>query len=117
MSGITAKDWELLGCFAVEPKLLDPDSPWCYNDAAYVVEVDGLEVSFAVQPSYRDVRIVVRRGGHRICELNALGVADVVVLDEPGRDVVGVCLTDSEWVRLQLRPTFEMTQGFESSPR
>jgi hypothetical protein len=40
MDGITAREWELLGCFGVEPQLLDPDVPWCYNDAVYEVEVD-----------------------------------------------------------------------------
>jgi hypothetical protein len=113
MSGITAKEWELLGCFAVESHLLDPDAPWGYNDAAYVVEVDGLSVSFAVQPADRDVRLIVYRGKQRLYELNAVGVLDVRVLDEPGRDIVEVQLSEREWLRVQVRPTFEITQGFE----
>jgi hypothetical protein len=113
MSRITAREWELLGCFGVEPQLLDPDVPWCYNDATYTVEVDGFSVSFAVQPSYLDVRLIVRRDGRRLYELNAVGVADVRVLEEPGRDVVEVRLSEREWLRVQLRPRLEMTQGFD----
>jgi hypothetical protein len=63
MSGITAREWELLACIAVEPRLLDPGVPWCYNDAAYLIEVDRLAVSFAIQPAYKDVRLDVSRGG------------------------------------------------------
>jgi hypothetical protein len=114
MDGITATELDLLACFGVEPKLLDPDEPWCYNDAAYLVQVDGLSVSFAVRPAYRDVRLIVHRGAQRLYELNAVEVADVRVLDEPGRDLVEIQLSDRAWLRVQLRPAFEITQGFEA---
>jgi hypothetical protein len=114
MSGITVQEWQLLGCFGVEPQLLEPNVPWCYNDAAYVVEVDGLSVSFAVQPAYRDVRLIVRRDDQPLYELNAVGIEDMRVLDEPGRDIVEVRLSKREWLRVQLRPRFEITQGFDS---
>jgi len=113
MTTITAKEWELLACFGVEPKLLEPDVPWCYNDALYQVDLNGLSVSFAVQPSYRDVRLIVRHCGQRLYELNAVGVNDVRIMDEPGRDMVEVRLTEREWLRVQMRPTFEITQGFD----
>jgi hypothetical protein len=109
---ITATELQLLACFGVEPKLLSPTDPWCYNDAAYVVEVDGFAVSFAVAPAYPDVRIIVRRDGQRVFEFNSMGVRDVRVIDEPGVDAVEVVLTEQSWLRFQLRPTFEITQGF-----
>jgi hypothetical protein len=87
--------------------------PWCYNNAVYSVEADGFSVSFAVQPSYRNVRLIVRRGEHRLFEFNAVGVADVRIIDEPGVDAVEVLLTGGAWLRVQLRPAFEVTQGFE----
>jgi hypothetical protein len=114
MHGITATELELLSCFGVEPQMLDSGVPWCYNDAAYQVEVDGLSVSFAVQPAYRDVRLIVRRGEQRLDELNAVGVADVRVLNEPGHDLVEVQLSERDWLQVQLRPAFEITQGFEA---
>jgi hypothetical protein len=115
MNTITATELELLACFEVEPHLLDADEPWCYNDAAYSVEVDGLSISFAVQPVYRDVRVIVHRGGQRLFEMNAVGVADVRVLDEPGVDAVAVVLSAQSSLRLQLRPTFEVTQRFDGA--
>ena len=112
MGGIKATELELLACFGVEPQLLDVDVPWCYNDAAYLVEVDGLSVSFAVQPAYRDVRLIVRRAEQRLFEFRAVGVGDVRVIDERGIDAVEVVLAEQSWLRVQLRPAFEVTQGF-----
>ena len=112
---MTATELQLLECFGVEPRLLDPNDPWSYNDALYVVEIDGLSISFAVQPSYRDVRFIVCRGEKRLYELNAVGVADVRVIEETGVDTFEVLLTAGSWMRVQLRPAFEITQGFESA--
>src|SRR5262249_40477428 len=111
MMAITAQEWELLECFGVEPQLLDPGTPWCCNDATYVVEVDGLTVSLAVQPSYQDVRIIVRRDNQRVYELNAIGVADVRVPNEFGRDIVEVQLSERDWLRAS-----EITQTYELRP-
>jgi hypothetical protein len=117
MHDITATELQMLECFGVEPQVLDPNEPWCYNDALYLVELDGLSISFAVQPAYQDVRLIVHRGEQRLYELNAVGVRDVLVLDEPERDIVEVRLSEQEWLRLQLRPSFEITQGFERLDR
>jgi hypothetical protein len=114
MDSITATELELLACFGAEPRLLDPDVPWCCNDAAYAVEVAGLSVSFAVQPAYRDVRLIIHRGEQRLFELNAVGVADVRVIDERGVDAIEVRLSAESWLRVQLRPALEITQGFTS---
>lgn len=65
MKNITTIELQLLECFGVEPLLLDAAIPWCYNDAAYCIEVDGFSVSFALQPSYRYVRIRVNYGDRR----------------------------------------------------
>ena len=112
MANITATELQLLECFGVEPLLLDAAIPWCDNDAAYSVEVDGLSVSFAVRPSYRDVRIVVNFGDRRMLEFNATSVSDLQVIDEPGVDAIEVLMNEQSWLRVQLRPAFAITQGF-----
>ena len=111
--GITATELQLLACLGVEPQLLEPTELWCFNDAAYVVEVDGFTVSFVVAPAYTDVRIVVRRGDLRVFEFNSMGVLDVRVIEEPGLEAVEVVLAERSWLRLRLRPGFEITQGFD----
>jgi hypothetical protein len=114
VSRITATELQLLACFGVEPQLVEPADPWCYNEATYVVEIESYVVSFAVAPAYRDVRITVTRGGRRLFDSSATGVRDVRVIDEPGVDAVEVLLAERSWLRLWLRPTFEVIQGFES---
>jgi hypothetical protein len=113
MRGITVTELELLDCFRAVPDLLDPEVPWCYNAVEYLVEVDGLTVSFTISPSYRDVRIEVRREGKLLIEVLAKDVADVRVLDEPGADALEVVVDERSCLRLQLRPSFELRQGFE----
>ncbi len=103
----------LLACFGVEPRLLDPRTPWFYNAAVYEVEVDTVSVSFTIEPACGEVRIVVRRRGQRVFELNAKLVSDVRVIDEPGVDAVEIDMTAGSWLRMQLRPTFEITQAFD----
>jgi hypothetical protein len=94
-----------------EPQLLCDEVPWAYNEAVYQVEVDGLAISFVVAPATRDVRLIARRGERRVFELCAVGVADVRVDDERGVDAIKVQLSAGSWVRVQLRPTFEVMQG------
>src|SRR5262249_21213902 len=74
MNGITATELQLLACFGVEPHLLEARVPWCYNEAAYVLVLDDLSVSFAVQPSSRDLRLISCRGKRRLYGLHAVGV-------------------------------------------
>ena len=107
MSKITAQEWELLACFAVEPTLLDPDEHWSDNDVVDLVDVDGLTVSFAVQPSQKDIRLIVRRCEQILFELNAMDVTDVRIVNKPGYDLVEILLSQAWCVRLQLRPTFK----------
>jgi hypothetical protein len=69
MSGVTAAEWEFLSFFEVEPQLRDSDAPWCYNDALYRVRQGQLSLSFAIAPSYCDVRIILIYNHHTIYEL------------------------------------------------
>ncbi len=103
----------LLACFGVEPRMLDSRTPWFYNTAVYEVEVDAVSVSFTIEPAYGNVRLVVRQAGRRLFEFDAKMVADVRVIDEPGVDAVEIDMTAGSWLRMQLRPTFEITQAFD----
>src|SRR6266566_6408929 len=116
MNAITATELELLECFGAEPVLAEPEIPWCYTDATYTFEVDGLPVSFTVNPSYRDIRLVVSRKSRPFYELKAIGVDDVRILDFPGCDVFEIWLSAKEWLRIQIRPAFNMIHGFEKLP-
>jgi hypothetical protein len=94
VNGISATELQLMACFGAEPRLRDPDVPWCYNDAAYTAEVGGTSVTFAVAPAYRYVRFDVRCSGRRLFSFEAVGVADVSVIDELAVDAVEITLAE-----------------------
>ncbi len=107
-----ATELDLLGCFGVEPQLHEADVDWLYNEATYRVAVDGLAVSFIVEPAYCRISLEVHRGGQRLFAFSGRWV-NMWVIDEPGVDAIEVAVDAHSWLRLQLRPTFEITQGFD----
>jgi hypothetical protein len=56
----------------------------------------------------------VKREGRPLFEFDAKMVADVRVIDEPGVDAIVIEFKERCWLRMQLRPTFESTQQFDS---
>jgi len=110
MTAITVEELDLLGFFSVEPKRLDPDVPWPYNDFAYGVERGGLSLSFAVAPAYKDVRIILAIAGETIYELNAVGVEDVKYHKDGVRETVEVAITVSNRLWLRIWPSISITQ-------
>jgi len=90
---ITAEELELLGFFGVEPKRLDPDVPWPYNDFVYEVQRGDMSLSVAVAPAYKDVRIVWKSGSQALYELNAVGVDDVKYHNDSGRETLEVAIS------------------------
>lgn len=108
-----ATEIALLLCFGAEPELLDADVLWCYNVATYRFEVEGFAVSFTVEPGYCRVHLDVRRDGLRLFGFAAEWIAELRVIDEPDVDAILVVMDVNSWLRLQLRPTFEVTHGFK----
>jgi hypothetical protein len=94
----------------------EPDKPWWYTDSTYKTQADGLKVTFTVQPSHHDIEFIAIRDNRPLYELKAIGVEDVRVLDSPGCDVFEIWLSKKEWLRIQLRPRFGITHGFEKRP-
>jgi hypothetical protein len=73
-TNITAGELDLLSFFEIEPKRLDRDIPWPYNDLLYEVAQGNFALSFSVAPSVRDVRVLLKCEGELIYELNAVGI-------------------------------------------
>ena len=105
---VTAEEWQVLSFFEVQPELSDPDEPWCYNDAVYVIERDGHRLSFALAPAYRDVRIILTYKNTRLYEFNSMSVQDVRYKDERGDETLEVIVSDRERVLLRVKPHIEI---------
>jgi hypothetical protein len=107
---ISAEELELLSFFEVEPKKQDRDVPWPYNDFLYEVAQGDLRLSCAVAPAYKDVRIILKRGGSTLYELNAMDVRDVKYHNDKGKESLAFVLSERETLWLRLKPEISITQ-------
>ena len=62
---ISAKEWQLLAFFEVEPTRLDADIAGPYNDFTYRRVLGDVTVTFGVAPAYKDFTLTVERGARR----------------------------------------------------
>ncbi len=102
---ISAEELDLLTFFECEPKKLDADVPWIYNDLLYECKQEDLSLSFAVAPSYKDVRLILKHREAVLYELNAVGVDDVKYHNDSGRETLEIVINDQDRFWLHLRPS------------
>lgn len=108
---VTVSELELLEFFGVLPKLQDPDDPWSYNDALYEVQSGSVTLSFAIAPSYKDVRIILHCAGAKTYELNAQGVQDVRHRHQGERESLEITINEQDALLLFLAPHIEIHHG------
>jgi hypothetical protein len=101
---ITASQLDLLAFFEVEPKIRDADVPWPYNDFLYETTRGEFQISCAVAPAYKDVRLILSLNGSRLYELNAVGVNDVRYEKDGSGELLEVIISSRESLTLRLRP-------------
>ena len=116
MTPISAEEWEVLSFFEVQPKLADKDIAWPYNDFLYEIERGDLSLSCAIAPAYRDVRLILKRGGEKLYELNATGVDDVKYENQSGRETLEIVLSPRERIRLKVKPGIDIDHRASSEP-
>lgn len=117
MSHVTADEWQFLSFFEVEPTLADADVPWCYNQAVYEVSRGGLALSFAIDPAYRDVRILLQHDAHPLYEFNATAIHDVRYTKDDGHEHLEVVMSDRESILLRITPRIVLTHTYDGTPR
>lgn len=110
---ISAEDYELLGFFEVEPEMMEPDDPWPYNDSVYKVKKEGLSLSFAIHPSYKDVRLIIKQNENTIYELNAVGVNDVKISENKSKEYLEIVISERESLILKLKPFITVSQQID----
>jgi len=106
---IKAEEIELLSFFEVEPKRLDKDVPWPYNDFLYEIQRGDLSLSFSVAPAYKDIRIILKKGEIQLYELNAVGVEDIRYHNDKGREAVEIVINKTDRLWLRVKPEIKFT--------
>lgn len=117
MSHVTAEEWQFLSFFAVEPTLADADVPWCYNEAVYKVSRGGLALSFAIDPAYCDLRIILQHDTHSLYEFDATAIHDVRYAKDDGHEQLEVVVSDRESILLRITPRIVLTHTYDGTPR
>ena len=97
--------------FATSPAQLDPDVPWTYNDSVYEVADGRVQISFAIAPSVKDVRVVLKSDGVLLYELNAVGIEDVKYHDDKGRESLEIMVFARESVWLRIKPQISIAHN------
>jgi len=112
MNVISAELWELISFFEIEP-VIPPGEAWPYTDAVFVVACNGLSLSCAIAPAYKDVRLIVEAGATRIYELNAMDIDDLRYRRNDGEEFLDICLAKSQVLTLRVKPTIQLSQAFK----
>lgn len=117
MTPITATELDLLTFFEAEPHRADADEPWLLNDMAYEYSAGRNRLSFAVAPSYKDVRIVLRDDERVLYELNAMAVDDIEYLSDGGgrNESLRITLSARDTLTIRLKPAIAITQVLTSN--
>jgi hypothetical protein len=97
--------------FGAVPVKREDDVPWIYNDSAYVATKGQTEVSFAIAPAYRDVRIRLQVSGIVLYELNGMGIQDLVLHNDKGREWLEIVISPRQAVRLRIKPEISVTES------
>jgi hypothetical protein len=110
MDTISVNELDLLTFFECEPILRDADVPWVYNDALYEFSIGDFSLSFALAPSYKDVRLILKSGLLTVYELNATGVVDIRHHEDDTRESLEIVLSHCDRLWLRLKPTITISQ-------
>jgi hypothetical protein len=108
MSGISAEEWELVSFFEVQAEYADPSDPWPYTDALFRVSRGAVELSFAVTPADKDVRIILKVADSIAYELNAMTVVDVRYRREGKQEFLDVIFDTDNVLTLSVKPEIKL---------
>ena len=104
MTAITASELELLSFFEAEPRRLDPAVPWVYNELVYEGHIGALSFTFTLQPSCKDVSMLVRRGQSVLYELQATEVEDLLYHKDAAFESLEIVISSRDRVWLRMKP-------------
>ena len=109
---LSANEYDLVSFFGILPTQVDPDLPWVYNDSLYEATDGRVYLSFAIAPSVRDVRVILKTGEVTVYELNAMGILDVRHHGDKGRESLEVLISPQHSVWLRLKSGISIRQEF-----
>lgn len=110
---VTIEEEELLSFFESEPDRASLDPIWLFDDSIYKAEANGLELTFAIHPSMKDVRLILLSNGHSVYELNATSVQDVRYSSGSGCEALTVVVNEREEIELLVKPNISVRHHYK----
>ena len=115
---LSADEYALLSFFGVAPTQLDPnDVPWAYNHSVYRAADEIAQVSFAIAPAVKDVRILLTIAGANVFEFSAMRVEDVRCHYDKRRESLEVIISPRNSIWLSIKPRISIHQSFDGDLR
>jgi hypothetical protein len=108
---LSIDEYDLVQFFSALPTQLDEGVPWEYNDSVYDATDSRIQVSFAIAPALRDVRIRLSVDGACIYDFDAIGVEDIRYRREKGRESLEVVIAHGHSVWLTVTPQILIRQS------
>ncbi len=113
MRNIKADELDLMTFFECDPKLLDPEDPWFYNDASYNYRKNDDSIIFSLAPSARDVRIIHTIDDVLVFEFNSMEILDVVYfIDESCNEWLTVQISECSKIVISLKPHIKIILNY-----
>jgi hypothetical protein len=113
---LSIEEVELLSFFEVEPTACEPELPWVYNDSVYEVRDARCQLSFAIAPAAKDVRVLLNLDGVLLYELNAVAIEDVRLHKDKGRESLEIIVSRGDSVWLRTKPNISIRHQVADEP-
>lgn len=112
---ISVEEWELVHFFEVLPVTLEENIGWPNNDFAFEVQQGDLIFSFAIYPTYKDVRLILKHQEKIVYEFNAMNVVDVRMGLEKQQPFLEIVLPAEQKLLICLKPTLQIKHTYSAT--
>ncbi len=103
-------EWEALAFFGADPVSRAYGTEWFDSDSVYAVARADLNLSCAIHPIHRDVRLILRLGENVVFEWNAQGLDDICYIEEKNHTILKFISSDRDYTSLQVQPEIRIAR-------
>lgn len=95
--------------FFGDPKSREYGDRWWDSDSLYEKkDANGVSITFAIHPIYKDVRVTLSSHDNTIYDWHAMAVLDVIYIEEVKRTILKILITENDWMVIQTDPTISI---------
>lgn len=114
------KDYELVELFESEPKILDEEVPWYYNNLFFSLNRNDVTLVCLLQPAYGTISLHLKMNNRPIYDLSLENVAGMEIEKANGKEILKIILNDGNTIKtllLETKPTIYLMSTTNKSFR